>query len=113
MTASKSTVLYSDFIGDVHLTAYTISGKLVDLVLKRALYVENAAKDLISCSAMERDGNQVVLGGNVIPPGIYNATKGNHDDPIAIIKSALLYGIRTSEDQEVQRANKYIKTTQS
>ena len=53
-----------------------------------------------------------LLGGNVIPPGIYNATKGNHDDPIAIIKDALLYGIRTSEDQEVQRANKYIKATQ-
>ena len=61
---------------------------------------------------MERDGNQVVLGGNAIPPEIYNATKGNHDDPIAIIKDALLYGIRTSEDQEVQRANKYIKAKQ-
>ena len=38
MTASKGEVLYSDFIGDVHLKAYTISGKLVGLVLKRALY---------------------------------------------------------------------------
>ena len=102
MTASKGEVLYSDFIGDVHLKAYTISGKLVDLVLKRALYVEKAAQDLISCSAMERDGNQVVLGGNVIPSGIYNATKGNHDDPIAIVKGALLYGIR---DRKSTRLN--------
>ena len=76
--------MYSEFIGDVKLKTYTLSGKLVDLILRRVLYVENASQDLISCLAFEQDGNQVALRGKVFSPGIYNDRKGN--EPVELIK---------------------------
>ena len=103
--------MYSESIGDVHLKVYTLSGKLVNLVLKRVLFVEKATQDLISCSALERDGNQVVLGGKVFPPGIYFERKG--DDPIEINKVGSLYCIRVRTDHTLDKAdrptNPYLK----
>ena len=96
--------MFSEFIGDVPLKVYTLSGKLVNLVLKRVLFVKDATQDLISCSALERDGNQVVLGGKVFPPGIYFERKG--DDPIEVNKVGSLYCIRVRTDHILDKADR-------
>ena len=98
----------SEFIGDVKLKVYTISGKLVDLVLPRVLYVKDASQDLISCSALEQDGNQVVLGGKVFPPGIYNDRKG--DEPIELIKVGSLYCIRVNADHQLDKVDRSVNS---
>ena len=63
-------------------------------------------QDLISCSALERDGDQVVLGGKVFPPGIYFERKG--DDPIEVIKVGSLYCIRVNADHQLDKVDRSV-----
>ncbi len=79
----------------------------MNLILKDALYVPDARRNLMSASKLAQDQFQVVLpaDNSVFRPGIYNCRTGkssvNLSIPIILIRS--LFYVQTCADAEIQR----------
>ena len=94
-------------VGDCKITIQNCSGELETLTLHGALYVPDARRNLISCSALAKDRFQVVLPStdSISAPCIYKCrrNKSSLADAFPILASGSLFHVQTCVEAEVSR----------
>jgi len=111
-TAKEGEVIWSEGIGNVLLKTRNNAGEIVDLLLKKVLYVPTATCSLISVVALRADGRQTIYPepdhGGVCRAGIYNCRTGlkSPDQAIALILLGNLCYIQIFPEHQLSRSNR-------